>query len=124
MTELKDLKVGDEVTLTIKGDVIDVAEDCVRIDYGDYDQIWILTHEEVDSGRVVFERITPPLPTEPGVYVPASNRSHSQDSYIYKLNSAYAWIQLRGDGVKEAAEAEARYAHENLGGLVRLVPEQ
>lgn len=124
MTELKDLKVGDEVTLTIKGNVTEIAEDGAYIDYGDYDSLWVLTHEEVDSGRVALERAPRPMPTEPGVYVPGNNATIAHYSYLYRLGEDEDWSLISDGEEEEITESAARKAHENLGGLVRLVPEQ
>lgn len=132
MTELKDLKAGDEVTVTLTGKVIEKNEGdgyfqtYVNIDYSK-DSDWLgINESDIRGGTVTIDRAPRPLPTELGVYVPAKNADFPQGSWIYKLKGPGYWSCMTARGILEASEAleEAKRAHENLGGLVRLVPEQ
>lgn len=136
MTELKDLKVGDEVTLTIKARVDEKYiegqdEPYITVDYAKYQDYIIVEQAMIDSSAVTIDRAPRPLPTEPGIYVPAFNASEAAGSFIYRYSSNdddtdLEWKVDTGERIERGVDGlvTAEYAHEHLGGLVRLVPEQ
>lgn len=69
----------------------------------------------------------PKLPTELGLYVPASNRNMLASTYIYQLKSGGRWsVMNHADGLVTgaAAKKDAEDAVRRLGGLVRLAVER
>lgn len=131
MTELKDLKVGDEVTVTLTGKVVEKEEASgaldayVNVDFSKSSD-WVgIDEADIREGNVTIKRAPRPLPTEFGVYVPSTNKDFAHWSVIYKLDSD-GWRYSDGENHVSggAALERARNAHETLGGLVHLVPEQ
>jgi hypothetical protein len=94
---------------------------------GHYDTIRIDTEHgyfyvEVGDKLEPFVKVlADPLPTKAGIYVPGNNRGVLESSYLYILTESGEWRQFDGKNLLLRAEAEAKNAHEKLGGLVPLV---
>lgn len=124
---IKDLKVGDEVTLTIKATIKYVyrEENYVLADFADVAEYVVVADEYIENGLMTVDRPTPPLPTKKGVYVPAANADTPEYSYLYLYNDTDGdgpWTVFNGNTAMTglAAKEEAERAHNNLGGLVPL----
>lgn len=130
MTDIKDLKVGDEVTLTIKTTVYSAHPGYVpSVEFQFGNGSWMqFDHGDIISGFVTIDRAPRPLPTEDGVYIAAYNAEDPGPSgaQLHILEGG-KWKIFTGSKVREDSlgiEYGTRWVHENLGGLVRLVPEQ
>lgn len=124
ITDISQLKVGDEVTLTVKGRISHVYTDpddnYANLDFEEHAEYISISKEYLDDGLMTIVRDAQPLPSEDGVYVPANNASFVSASYLYRLREG-EWTQIFGNAIKTEAKGEAEYAHNSLGGLVLLV---
>jgi hypothetical protein len=116
-----DYKAGARVRIVAEGTVDPQYQsgddgDCVKINT-DRGYFYIEVGEKLGPFVTV---LADPLPTEPGVYVPANNSSRPYTSYLYILESSGVWKQYTTQGVVYPAKTEAVSAHERLGGLVPL----
>jgi len=77
--------------------------------------------DNVTAGRRLIDTTpAPPLPTEPGIYVPRKNLARLGQTNSYRLSEDGVWSEAFGARVGEAAADRAMHAQQNLGGLVRL----
>lgn len=124
---IKDLKVGDEVTLTVKGRISHVypEDNYANLDFADHAEYIPISDEYLDDGIMTVHRLVPPLPTKNGVYVPGNNANALEGSYLYiydEEDEDGPWTQFNGRTAMTglAAKEEAEHAHNNLGGLIPL----
>lgn len=130
MTKIKnieDLKVGDEVTVTVTGRISHVypEDNYAQFDFEEHAEYISISDEYIEKGLMTVDRPTPPLPTKKGVYVPAANADTPEYSYLYLYNDTNGdgpWTVF--DGITTmtglAAKEEAERAHNYLGGLILL----
>ena len=125
---LAQIKPGDMVKIRIPGThVIEVTGEVweytyptgeTRLRIGD---MWL---GSVEIEIVEHKPAPRKMPTTPGIYVPRSNINMLGNTFSYRLMGDGQWGRSDYNGPTEmSAEDRARHAVENLGGLVRLVPE-
>lgn len=126
---IKDLKVGDEVTVTVTGRISHVypEDNYALLDFETHAEYMSISDEYLDDGIMTVDRPPKPLPTDNGVYVPGNNAGEPEGSFLYiydEYNEDGPWTQYNGVAVVSGpvAEKAAKDAHESLGGLVPLVP--
>lgn len=126
---IKDLKVGDEVTVTVTGRISHVypEDNYANLDFETHAEYISISDEYLDDGIMTVDRPPKPLPTDNGVYVPSSNADFPEGSYLFFYDDRRKegpWSVF--DGYKkitgEQAEREAKNSHLLNGGLVPLVP--
>lgn len=121
---MENIKVGDRVKATNKnGDTAEFTVQGInRDDSGSYASTtnWYFIHE-----GWTFEKIEPPLPTEPGIYQPNNTNIPIQNMRTFALSSSGYWREFRVSdqrlSAQEVLETVTSY-HKTLG-LVRLVRE-
>lgn len=136
MTNIKkiaDLRVGDEIVITIHTKVIEKEdrykeeEPYVNTSFEYLDGACVaFTDFELSKDSFNVERLAKPLPSENGIYIPANNASTPEASYLYIYDSEDEdgpWTQFNGrvaiTGL--AAQEDAEHSHNNLGGLIPLI---
>lgn len=135
MTNIKkiaDLRVGDEVVITIRTKVIE-KEDRHReeapyvntsFEYVDGKCV-AFTDFELSKDSFTVERVAKPLPEKNGIYVPNNNADYPEGSFIYVYDEQIdegPWVVYTGKTIYHGHEAltKAENAHNNLGGLTPL----
>lgn len=136
MTNIKkiaDLRVGDEIIITIRTTVIE-KEDRYRdeapyintsFDYVDGECV-AFTDFELSKNSFTVKRVAKPLPTLNGIYVPGNNADYPEGSFIYVYDEQIdegPWVVYTGKTIYHGVEAstKAENAHNNLGGLIPLI---
>lgn len=128
ITDISQFKVGDEVTLTVKGRIshAHTSDDFVILDFGADEDYIAIFNDYLDSNTMTVKRHLPSLPDINGVYVPRDNVDDLANSYIYVFfdeNEDGPW-SVFGQGTVvtgQDAEVDAIQTHESFGGLVPLV---
>lgn len=124
---IKDLKVGDEVTVTVTGRISHVypEDNYANLDFAYHAEYIPISDEYLDDSTMIVDRPAQPLPTNNGIYVPGNNANELEGSYLYiydEENEDGPWTQFNGSTAMTglAAKEEAEHAHNNLGGLIPL----
>lgn len=129
INNINDLKVGDEVTVTVKGRISHVYTDpddsYANLDFEEHAEYISISDEYLYTGLMVLDRPVQPLPAKNGIYVPANNADYPEGSFLYVYDEQIdegPWVVYTGKTIYHGDEAftKAENAHNNLGGLTPL----